>query len=1567
MGCILMAYASGGYQEFILPDIDNADYKILLNKRIFGMGANLELPLEIVDGVWRFVKSKELLLQRPDGAEGAGQALKDGLILYLNHREAGRIALVVLVCKEPFPLFSKYSLGQINQVTIGKEKGNHVEYEFRELVSANHAVLFRNGSYWVVEDHSSNGTYLNGSRIRRQTILKFGDQITLFGLRIIFLESCLGICALSGGFGIDENRLPRFYPQEEPVLSEQPQPMEKKPYFKRAPRIVEKLYTDKIEIEGPPQLTKTKKRPLLLTIGPSMTMAIPMLLGCVMSILSSRLSGGSSGIYMFTGLVTAVSSGLIGVLWALTNIRNTNREEEENEELRYNVYGQYLIDITEFIKQKYDENRNIMYRTWLSGRECCAFGASDSRLWNHNSRQADFLTLRLGTGTLPFQAEISVPKERFKLLRDDLEEKPGLIRDNYQMLRNVPFCLDIRSAGLIGIIGGNEKRGAYEAAWNMAAQLAANNCYTEVKLVFIYDENQAPEGSWSFARWLPHVWTEDHRTRMIAGNKKQLGDICYELSKVLQKRMEEERKRKDGPLPHFVIFVDSMELLEGELLERLIYNPRPEYGITAILLAQRYEELPNNCENIIQNDGVTSRFFHIYREEEESKELIFDSIAREDLEQLARRICGVEVREDSETGEIPSGLEFLEMYGVSTLKELRVMERWKKNRNYESMRVPIGQKAGGNLCFLDVHEKYHGPHGLVAGTTGSGKSETLQTWILSMAINFSPDDAAFFIIDFKGAGMANQFLNLPHMAGHISNLSGNQIERAMISIKSENLRRQRIFAEHGVNNINLYTGLYKNHEAKLPVPHLFIIIDEFAELKREEPEFMKELISVAQVGRSLGVHLILATQKPSGTVDDNIWSNSRFRLCLRVQDRQDSNDMLHKPDAAYITQPGRGYLQVGSDEIYEQFQSGYSGAEFAEDAGQKGNHAVLLSLTGRESRAGRARKKTGNVPVKTKSQLNAVIDYLKETAEKNGYGRRSLLWLPVLPEQLYLKALLKEKSFLSGAWAEHQGKWKLETVVGMYDDPSNQAQKPFGVSFSEGGHLAVCGMVATGKSTFLQTLLYSLILNFHPGELNFYILDYSSRLLKPFEKAPHCGGVVLDTETDKGNKLFYMLDKMLEERKALFGGGSYSQYIKAQGREHTPPAVLLVLDNCANFREKTGGRFDEQLLRISREGVNYGIYLVLSAAGFGVSEIPTRIGDNIRTLIALEMSDKFKYAEILHTTRVSILPEKGVKGRGLAWVGERLLEFQTALALEGEESYERSSEIEKQCERMKEFWKGECARTIPTIPEHPTLQDFTALTDYQRAAKQGQWLPMGYDAQDASVYSVDLWTAYCYMIQGRNRSGKKNVLKLLIHGALSKQDAEVVLIDLAGSGFAGINENGRIQKIESREQMYRFFESTIAVIRERSIRKKQLLEEGLDETETAKRMSLEKPYFIFITDLSVFVKAACEAVDGLGSIQAYMENITGKGCGLGFYFFAALNPEDHSSLLGYTLYKNMTSYGTGIHLGGNVNAQRLYQFNGMSIQEQGSVMKPGTGLVPAEEITGKYHRVVLPLAKGKWS
>src|SRR5699024_1019418 len=235
----------------------------------------------------------------------------------------------------------------------------------------------------------------------------------------------------------------------------------------------------------------------------------------------------------------------------------------------------------------------------------------------------------------------------------------------------------------------------------------------------------------------------------------------------------------------------------------------------------------------------------------------------------------------------------------------------------KTLAVPLGVRGTEDYVYLNLHEKAHGPHGLVAGTTGSGKSEILQSYILSLAINYHPHEVGFLLIDYKGGGMASLFRDLPHLLGVITNLDGSESMRALASIKSELARRQLIFNAFDVNHIDDYSKIFRAGEADEPMPHLFIISDEFAELKKEQPEFMSELVSTARIGRSLGVHLILATQRPSGIVDEQIWSNSKFKLALKVQNEADSKEVIKTPDAANITEPGRAYLQVGNNEIYE--------------------------------------------------------------------------------------------------------------------------------------------------------------------------------------------------------------------------------------------------------------------------------------------------------------------------------------------------------------------------------------------------------------------------------------------------------------------------------------------------------------------------------------------------------------------------------------------------------------------------------------------------------------------------
>ncbi|MCC8104026.1 MAG: FHA domain-containing protein [Clostridiales bacterium] len=1099
-------------------------------------------------------------------------------------------------------IYKKYLLPVEGRIGIGKNPQNPICYDALNRVSGNHAVLEVGKGGCFLRDLSKNGVYVNHMRIQDHYRLRYGDTINIVGLKMVFLGSFLAIDTQMSNLKIAKDLLYPLRSDEiaDALMVNAPEKQEEteRKYFHRIPRILEQMDTEAFALEAPPGKEHNRKNPWYLTIGPSLTMAIPMSLGCILSIIGS---GNNSSVFMYTGLVTAFGSAIIGASWGAARLKYDKKRRREEEEHRLAAYQEYLDESEGKIRERYETDERILRNRYVAADYLCAQGGAFAELWSRNTTHPDFLYHRLGTGSLPFPSEVAAPQERFMLYKDDLVERPRQIKEKYKNMQDVPVGIDLWAHPLVGIVGGQKKLGAYEILKSLLVQIAANNCYTDVKIALTYDEQNLEERqAFELFRWLPHMWSQDRKTRYMAGNPVEIADVYYALTQILRQRAEGDPVRNVGiPKPVYVLVVGNLESLNNELISRYLFQPLPSYGLITILLVEDYEELPNECEYIISNRNVPGSFVGAYSvrgEEKERREIVFDKVSNQSVEAFARSLSSYEVEELETGGDISSSITFFEMMGISNLGELDVLNRWKKNRTYDSMRALLGQKAGGAPCYLDVHEKYHGPHGLVAGTTGSGKSETLQTYMLSLAINFSPDDIGFFIIDYKGGGMANLFNGLPHLMGQISNLSGNQVHRAMVSIKSENRRRQRVFNESGVNNINSYTKLYKNNEVREPVPHLFIIIDEFAELKREEPDFMRELISVAQVGRSLGVHLILATQKPSGTVDDNIWSNSKFRICLRVQDRQDSSDMLHKPDAAYITQAGRGYLQVGNDELYELFQSGFSGATY-DESGSEGktetvkmytmhghtaivgnrlkmyrqekvreqwlrklteaaeelfadgsvqcsvdNFGVFLENRGIDCPAnGSNRQRMENLlllcaeaagrttdgrvhyvmtesvkrglklpETKEKTQLDAVVAYLADIAAQNGFSRQFLLWLPVLPEMLYLDQLagFKETGFRNGKWQKPQ-QWELKAIMGLMDDPENQAQMPLELDFGQNGHHLLFGSIGTGRSTFLQTLAYSLIHRYSPEYVNLYCMDFSSNSLRAYEKSAHVGALCM--------------------------------------------------------------------------------------------------------------------------------------------------------------------------------------------------------------------------------------------------------------------------------------------------------------------------------------------------------------------------------------------------------------------------------------------------------------------------
>jgi energy-coupling factor transporter ATP-binding protein EcfA2 len=564
----------------------------------------------------------------------------------------------------------------------------------------------------------------------------------------------------------------------------------------------------------------------------------------------------------------------------------------------------------------------------------------------------------------------------------------------------------------------------------------------------------------------------------------------------------------------------------------------------------------------------------------------------------------------------------------------------------------------------------------MAGTTGSGKSECLQAIILSLIVNFHPDDVCFVLIDFKGGGMANLFGDVPHIAGTITNL-GNQIKRSMASLNAEMTRRQAMLKDAGVNHIDKYQTLYKEGKTAVPMPHMVLVSDEFAELKQQQPEFMAQLISVARIGRSLGVHLILATQKPTGVVDDQIWSNTRFRICLKVADKADSSGMIGSPLAAAVTLPGRGYVQVGYNEIFEHVQTAYTGADYIPLDGYVDldtRQVSQIDSCGQvvASASAAPKRKAGTGGAKKQSQLEAVVEYVENLAREKGVVRRPI-WADPLPRVLPLDDVKR-----AAVPDPTDDGTKREALVGLIDDPAAQTTLPLSVSLDR-GHVAIYGMPGCGKTTFTQTMLYYLVTTYKPAQFRLEIIDFGGRTLEIFAGAPHTGRVLNPSDADGMTELLRDLLDEIEARKEKFAASrqeTLRKYVKSTG--DALPVILLVVDGYGKFREEAPDQSD-MLTEALKEGAKYGVIVMLCADT--VSAISYKFGDYITEKITLQLGDPIDYASVVGSV-MGMFPEP-VKGRGLVRHDGRVTEFQSAVVYGETDDGARSGKIAEELRRME--------------------------------------------------------------------------------------------------------------------------------------------------------------------------------------------------------------------------------------------------------------------------------------------
>ena len=1197
------------------------------------------------------------------------------------------------------------NLDRYQTISIGNNSAYEIAlsgvYAKREFVR-----LTRGQGGWTLEVMNSEyGVYHNGKKTEQKEWIKDGDFFSVADYYFFLKGNALWAEIRSdltvNGLGFGD------YPERNGY-----------PRFSRNTRLKTVICEDKIEILDPPSKPQKPKSNLFMKLFPSFGMLI---------------AAGAMAFMGGTMIIFSLISCTIAIITAVVGVMEGKKEFREKTANRIEVYQKYIASK----RQEIEECRN---REWTERNEIYIPAEQEIQqvetfspdLFDRTPQDEDFLCVRLGSGPIESARQVNYKKQEKLEIEDDLSLLPEQTASFYKELQNAPVICDLKNVNAVGITG--EEADRFELLKLIVTDVALRHFAADVKLFFVAEKEHA--GRMHLFRFLPGAYCVQTDTRGIVTDDESKTLIFEYLYKELTMRAQEKRS-----YPHLLIFFYDEYGYKKHPISQFTEKGK-DLGVTFLFFGQTRADIPVGCDYVVQLSGGYRGVLINAAEKSKTVPFVSSQISDTLAVRIVRTLAPVCTDEVSLEGELIKNISMFKMLNILSVEDLDLKARWSASKVTKSMAAPVGVSKTG-IVMLDLHDKAHGPHGLVAGTTGSGKSEILQTYILSMATLYHPYEAAFVIIDFKGGGMVNQFAQLPHLLGAITNIDGNAINRSLKSIKAELQKRQKYFAQADVNHIDKYIRKYKAGEVSEPLPHLIIIVDEFAELKAEQPEFMKELISAARIGRSLGVHLILATQKPAGQVNEQIWSNSRFKLCLKVQSKEDSNEVLKSPLAAEIKEPGRAYLQVGNNEIFELFQSAYSGVPEREDEGT-GKAFTIYEVPDGGKKVPVYVKKKNKGQEGMNNQLEAIVSYVSEYFRSIQIPQLPDICLPPLRECIEFPPVSKE------AVQEQKKEVGFYAWIGVYDDPDHQNQDQYAVNLSA-ANMIIIGSAQTGKTTILQNVIRSLSEQYTPDEVAIYIIDFASMVLKNFETLNHVGGVVSSSEDEKLKNLFKMLWEEMETRKEKLLSVGVSSFVayKEAGRTDMKQ-IVLIIDNLTALKELYF-QDDDELLNLCREGITVGISIVIAnaqTAGIGYKYL-----SSFSNRIALFCNDGNEYSAIFEhcNRRLEHLP-----GRCFAEVDKQILECQAYLPFAGEKEFERAEAIRGYIEKRN----GECTEVARKIPLIPPVLSMNYMAQQFGNMMRGHFdLAAGLNYEDVMPYMLRMSSIGVLAVVGREGSGRYNWIK----------------------------------------------------------------------------------------------------------------------------------------------------------------------------------------------------------------
>ncbi len=1134
--------------------------------------------------------------------------------------------------------------------------------------------------------------------------------------------------------------------------------------------------TDQITIADPPS---QQQAPPPVT---GMTMIMMPMMSAAGSVIVSLTNPGNkiAQIGSMIVLLGSVCVGLVMIIAQRTGPKRLLREGRER-------YLDYIEDLRHALRDIIAAQRESGRWRHPAPARLSQVCRSAERRWERRSSNSDFLVLRLGIGDQKIAAALAMGADTGPLNQFDqvcLEAAKNL-QDRYAVLRDEPVAVDLRPISVLSIVGDVETRSRLARA--AVAQLVSFHAPSDVHLAVVRADERAD--AWEWAKWLPHcqaagVMDGDMTARLVTATVPALTEL---LEPEIERRLDDRsrsRGRGVAARDHLVVVIDGAGLPQVSGLEPPDSNVRlAELGIHVIALVDDQRREPENVDDrIVVDENGTAR--------QASREAPFacDEVSESQLAVLARQLSPLRLSAEDHSGDevLQDTVGLAEILGVPDAATLDPRQTWHRRALRDVLRVPIGIGANGGVVLLDLKESAHGgmgPHGMVVGATGSGKSEMLRTLVSSLVIGHGPDQLALMLVDFKGGATFAAMEEIPHLAGMITNLQDDLtlVDRMRDALYGEMQRRQEVLKAAGnLPNVTAYQDLIAAGQDLEPLPHLLVIIDEFSELLTAKPDFAELFVAIGRIGRSIGVHLLLATQKLEMGKIKGLESHLSYRISLRTFSESESRDAIGVPDAYHLPpEPGSGYLKVDTT-VFERFKAALVSSPYSPPTeGPKAEVPAVpyvavnglgswIAQVNADQLAAAEEDDTADRP--SARNETSVLDVLCERLCSVGAPKVRPVWLDPLPEVLPL-GLLQDQHDVADPTT-------CVALLGTVDDPSHQKQFPLAYDFDgSGANLVVAGAPQTGKSTLLRTMICSLALRYRPRDVTFYCIDYGGGTLRALEELPHVAAVATRVDPERISRTVNDVRTLLDQREEVFREHGVDTMVefrraRAEGRipADVPGDIFLVVDGWGTFREEYDD-LDYAIADMAARGTNFGVHFIVTVTQN--MQVRMRMQASMGGRLELRLQDRYD-SEFDRKLMEQIGTD--AKGRGLTAVGGNLM-FQTAVPrMDTEASTEDLSEAQADViATVREKWPDSAVEKVEVLPR---LVSYTSLPEPEPGETE---LTVGISELNLGPVAIDLYGGDPHLqVYGDGETGKSNMLKVIARGLMqtrSPDDIAIALVD----------------------------------------------------------------------------------------------------------------------------------------------------------------------------------------------